>query len=73
MAVVIAEDRETFIQKLAEEENLETTHVATVTDDGRMVMLYKDKVIADMSYEFINSTGAENAKVKLNLKVYLVL
>lgn len=66
MAVVIApKDRETFV-KLAEEENLETTHVATVTDDGRMVMLYKDKVIADMSYEFINSTGAERTqKVKV--------
>ena len=66
MAVVIApEDSETFI-KFAEEENLEATHVATVTDDRRMVMLYKDQIIADMSYEFINSTGAERTqKVKV--------
>ncbi|MBL7575351.1 phosphoribosylformylglycinamidine synthase [Peptoniphilus asaccharolyticus DSM 20463] len=62
MAVVVApEDKEAFV-KLAEEENLETTHVATVTDNGRMVMLYGEQTIADMSYEFINSTGADRSQ-----------
>lgn len=67
MAVVIdKKDLDEFV-KLAEEENLETTHVATVTDSGRMVMLYQEEKIADMSYEFINSTGATRYQ-----KVYVV-
>lgn len=67
MAVLIDEkDKEKFLN-LAKEENLEATHVATVTDTGRMIMYYKDKVICDMSYDFINSTGA-NRKTKVQVE-----
>ena len=67
MAVLIGEkDKEKFLN-LAKEENLEATHVATVTDTGRMIMYYKDKVICDMSYDFINSTGA-NRKTKVQVE-----
>lgn len=66
MAVVIDKaDKEKFI-KFADEENLETTHVATITNNGRMVMLYENEIIANMSYEFINSSGAERFQ---NVKV----
>ncbi|WBW49722.1 phosphoribosylformylglycinamidine synthase [Peptoniphilus equinus] len=58
MAVVLApEDLEAFIA-LAADENLEATHVATVTDNGRMVMRYGEATIADLSYDFIDTNGA---------------
>ncbi|MDY3946687.1 MAG: phosphoribosylformylglycinamidine synthase [Ezakiella sp.] len=58
MAVVInKKDWERF-QELSLEENLEATHVADVTDSGRVRMFYKEKAVVDMSREFLNSTGA---------------
>ncbi len=59
MAVVVeAKDADRFIE-LATMENLEATHVATVTDDERLKMTWKGNVIVDISREFLNSNGAE--------------
>ncbi len=59
MAVVVeAKDVELF-KKLAESENLEATVVARVTELPRLVMKWNDKVIVDISREFLNSNGAE--------------
>ncbi|WP_071027884.1 phosphoribosylformylglycinamidine synthase [Peptoniphilus raoultii] len=59
MAVVIGpQDYDKFME-YAHSENLEATHVATVTDTNNMLIKYKDKIIADLSYDFINSTGAK--------------
>ena len=59
MAVVVAaKDVDAFIA-LAAEENLSATPVATVTDTGRMVMLYKGKAIVDISREFLNTNGVK--------------
>ena len=59
MAVVIdKEDVEKFI-KLADKENLESTEVAKVTGDGRLKMYYEDELVCDMSYDFVNQTGAK--------------
>ena len=59
MAVVVeAKDAERFIE-LATKENLEATHVATVTDDARLKMTWKGNTIVDISREFLNSNGAE--------------
>ncbi len=59
MAVVVeAKDVEQF-KKLAESENLEATVVARVTELPRLVMKWNDKVIVDISREFLNSNGAE--------------
>lgn len=59
MAVVVeAKDVEKFIA-LAENENLEATPVATVTDNARLKMTWKGKTIVDISREFLNSNGAE--------------
>jgi len=59
MAVVVAEeDKERFIA-LAEEENLEATHVAVVTEEPRLVLLWNGKKIVDVKREFLNSNGAE--------------
>ena len=59
MAVVVeAKDAQRFMA-LATEENLESTIVATVTDDARLKMTWKGNVIVDISREFLNSNGAE--------------
>ena len=59
MAVVVSEeDAEAFI-RLANEENLEATAVAVVTDEGRLRMRWNGDLIVDISREFLNSNGAE--------------
>lgn len=59
MAVVIApENVNTFINKAADE-NLEAYVVAKVTASPRLVMRYKDSLVADLSRAFLSSNGAE--------------
>ena len=59
MAVVVEKkDVERFCE-LAEQENLEATVVAVVTENPRLVMKWNDNVIVDISREFLNSNGAE--------------
>ncbi len=63
MAVVVASaDAEEFI-KLAAEENLSATAVATVTDDRRMKMLHRGKVIVDISRDFLDTNGVKQSAV----------
>ncbi len=67
MSVVVEKkDIEEFI-KYCHEENLEVTHVADVTDRGRMRMMMNGEVVADLSREFIDSAGAtRKAAVKIS-------
>ncbi len=59
MAVVVeSKDVERFIE-LANQENLEATVVATVTENPRLVMKWNGETIVDISREFLNSNGAE--------------
>ena len=59
MAVVVAaEDAEHFC-RLADEENLEATVVASVTEAPRLTMTWRGKTIVDLSREFLSSNGAE--------------
>ena len=58
MAVVVApEDAQAFIAA-ADRENLEAYPVAVVTEEARMVMRWRGKVIADLSRAFLNTNGA---------------
>ncbi len=58
MAVVVrANDVDKFIE-YANKENLEATPVATVTDENRLVMTWRDKTICDISRDFLNTNGA---------------
>ncbi|MBR4978796.1 MAG: phosphoribosylformylglycinamidine synthase [Bacteroidales bacterium] len=60
MSVVIeAKDKETMMAYCASE-NVEVTHVADVTDKGRMRMFNGDKLVVDLSREFIDSAGAKH-------------
>ena len=66
MAVVIScENADRFI-KLSEEENLEATIVAEVTDTDRLRMNWKDKTIVDIKRSFLDTNGA---KQEISLKV----
>ena len=62
MAVLIDNaDKERFME-LAKSENLEATLVASVTDNNTMTMYYEDEVIAKLSYDFINTNGADRSE-----------
>jgi len=59
MAVVVAkEDAERFC-RLADTENLESTVIAEVTEEARLVMTWRGKTIVDVSREFLGTDGAE--------------
>ncbi len=66
MAVVVNKsDAEKFIE-YASEENLEAIIVAEVTDKKRLQMLWRDKLLVDISRDFLNSNGAQKyANVKI--------
>ena len=66
MAVVVANENVGKFIKLAEEENLEAYKVAEVNDTGRLVMKYRNEVIADISREFLNTNGA---KSNINIEI----
>lgn len=59
MAVLIEEkDLDNFLS-LAKEENLEAVKVAHVTEQQRLVMLWKNKAIVDISREFLDTNGVK--------------
>lgn len=59
MAVVVAADDAKKFISLAAKENLNATVVATVTDDRRIKMYYKKKVIVDLSRDFLDTNGVK--------------
>lgn len=59
MAVVVAKKDEKEFIRLAAEENLSATPVATVTDDRRMKMFFKGKAIVDISRDFLDTNGVK--------------
>lgn len=59
MALVIdKKDLEKF-NSYAAEENVEVTVVGEITDSNKMIMYYGDRVVCDLSYDFINTNGAK--------------
>lgn len=59
MAVAIdPSNKEIFIQ-LAGEENLEATHVATVTDTGYLRMTWNNQTIVNLKREFLDTNGVK--------------
>lgn len=70
MAVVIdKKDLEEF-NKYCTEENVLATNVAVVTDTNRLKMYYHDKLVVDISRDFIDSAGAKHTTdVVVNAKL----
>ena len=85
MAVVVAAEDEAKFKAFSDEENLEATTVAKVTDLGRVRMFWREKNILDLSRAFLDTNGAkqtatvkvkslgslENAEAEKNLEEYL--
>ena len=59
MAVVVEADKAEEFMKYADEENLEATQVAEVTDTNRVRMYWRGKCILDLSRDFLNTNGAQ--------------
>ena len=74
MAVVVAaEDADAFIVA-AQKENLEAYRVAVVTEEARMVMVWKGQIIANLSRAFLDTNGAsKHTRVEVTEKDLSVL
>lgn len=63
MAVVIeAKDKDVF-QAFADKENLEATHVATVTDKHRLQMKWNGQLIVDLDRTFLDTNGVRQQAI----------
>ncbi len=60
MAVVVEKKDQVAFEQFCQQDNIEVTHVADVTDTGRMRQYYKRELVADISRAFIDSAGAKH-------------
>jgi len=67
MAIVIDENDLEKFKKLAEEEDLEVAVIAKVTEEKRMKMLWRNKVIVDLERSFLDTNG-----IRKKAKVHVV-
>ena len=68
MAIVIDKNDEEFIKQECIKENLEVVHVATVTNNNRLVMNYMGQTVVDISRDFLNKNGASRYQdIKVSL------
>ncbi|MBE6764442.1 MAG: phosphoribosylformylglycinamidine synthase [Ruminococcaceae bacterium] len=66
MAVVLDKKDVDFFIEQAKAENLEAYAVAWITENPRLRMKWRDKVIVDISREFLNTNGVtQHAKAKI--------
>ena len=71
MAVVVDPKDVDLMLKYADEENLEATVVATVTEEPRMVINWRGKEIVNLSRRFIDTNGAhQETTVSVSMPVY---
>lgn len=59
MACVIAPQDVKRFMELCHQENIESAEAAVVTDENRLVMLYRNKKVADIDRKFLDSAGAK--------------
>ncbi len=59
MAIVVAPENVARFLEIAQDENLEATVVATVTQEPRLRLHWNGQTICDVAREFLNSNGAE--------------
>ena len=61
MAVCVDAKEIDFFIHQADRENLECTHVATVTDSGRLIMTWRGQTIVNLSRAFLNTNGVQQS------------
>ncbi|MGJ8656802.1 MAG: phosphoribosylformylglycinamidine synthase [Akkermansiaceae bacterium] len=59
MAICVDPSTVDYFKAECDKENLECTHVADVTDSGRLVISYKGKKIVDFSRAFLETNGVQ--------------
>ena len=59
MAVVVSKSAVDAFCALAAAENLEVSEIALVTEEPRLVMVWKGKNIVDISIAFVDTNGAQ--------------
>ncbi len=59
MAICVDPSTIEYFKAECDKENLECTHVADVTDSGRLVISYKGKKIVDFSRAFLETNGVQ--------------
>ncbi|HHW30139.1 MAG TPA: phosphoribosylformylglycinamidine synthase [Clostridiaceae bacterium] len=68
MAVLLSKDNVEAFINAAQEENLEATPVAVVTEQPRMKMIWRGQTIVDISREFLNTNGVKQiTQVKIKV------
>ncbi|MBV7434177.1 phosphoribosylformylglycinamidine synthase [Cardiobacteriaceae bacterium TAE3-ERU3] len=67
MAVVVDADDVAVMQRLAAEENLTASHVATVTDDNTLTIVFQGETIVSLDREFLDTAGAPSTQSGVNL------
>ncbi len=73
MAVVIAKENLEKFTSFCNDENIESTVIAEVTDSSRLKMFSKGKVVLDFSRKFLDSGGVRGEqKVDLNMNTDLL-
>ena len=71
MAVVVAKENVEKFMELSEKENLEATVVAEVSENPRVKMYWRGKLIVDLSREFLNTNGdVKKSNVTVNKPKY---
>lgn len=60
MAIVIDSEDEQIMKELCDSENLEVAAVATVTEEKRLIITWRDKEIVNISRNFLDSAGVES-------------
>ncbi len=71
MAVVVAKENVEKFMELSEKENLEATVVAEVSENPRVKMYWRGKLIVDLSREFLNTNGGvKKSNVTVNKPNY---
>ncbi len=64
MAICVDRSEIDYFVAESDKENLECTHVADVTDSGRLIMTWRDKTIVNLSRAFLDTNGVQqSAKV----------
>ncbi|MEI6653336.1 MAG: phosphoribosylformylglycinamidine synthase [Verrucomicrobiota bacterium] len=61
MAICVDPTEVAYFIREADRENLECTHVATVTDSGRLIMIWRGKTIVNLSRAFLNTNGVQQS------------
>ncbi len=70
MAIVVEAKDVAAVIALADEENVEATEIALVTDTGRLEMIWREETILDLSRAFLDTNGApQRAKIRVKAPV----